>query len=431
MRSYAAPDPLVDVLEEYLEEAAYLFRARTQCLSDPALSWQDLPAREVRLAAQLDGLVVGGRASAQLLKDVLVQDEDGDPGEMFAAAAVIPSLGLVEPLEWLRDAIAAAPPLGGALIEGLRFSTSPELVPWLFDFVKHESAAVRAAGAELLGARGVESAIGVLSELAGDPEPRAAVAAQIALARLGRPPVRERLLAAIGAKDLDVAYRAAAELLAQGEARAIDRVRARCASGSAEERRRLLPLLAVAGAARDVVLFRHTLRDEPDLADVALFALGVCGSPEGIADLIEFVGRPEDAAAFAAAHQALRTLSGLDALPGFDRDQATPERVQAYQELWRGWWNEARAGFAPDLRWRRGAPLWPPVLAEDLTRAGNPRRDLSYLELQLRYACPVPFDPWGPYAAQAAQLTQIRDWAARAGASFEPGRTYVYGNPAA
>jgi uncharacterized protein (TIGR02270 family) len=429
MRSYAPPEPLVDVLEEYLEEAAYLYRALRQCLSDPSLSWQDLPAREVRLAAQLDGLVVGGGASAQLLKGKLVQDEDGDAGEVFAAAAVIPSLGRIEPLEWLRDAIAAEPPLADALIEGLRHNASPELTPWLFDFLKHESPAVRAAGAEVLGARGVESAVAALAELGGDPDPRAAVAAQVALARLGRPPVREPLLAAIAAEDPDVAYRAAAELLAQGDARAIERVRARCASGSLDHKRRMLPLLAVAGGARDVAALRRVLCDEPELADVALFALGVCGSPEGVADLIEFVGRPEEAAAFGAAHQALRTLSGLDALPGFDLDEATPEQVRAYQDTWRGWWEEARGGLSPDLRWRRGAPLWPAVLAEDLVRAGNPRRDLSYLELRFRYACPVPFDPSGPHAAQAARLAQIRDWAARAGASFEPGRPYVYGNP--
>jgi len=51
-----------------------------------------------------------------------------------------------------------------------------------------------------------------------------------------------------------------------------------------------------------------------------------------------------------AAHQALRTLSGLDALPGFDRDEATPAQVRAYQDTWRGWWDEARAGFSPELK---------------------------------------------------------------------------------
>jgi uncharacterized protein (TIGR02270 family) len=430
MRSYTPLGALGDVLEEHLEEAAYLYRACAQCLSDPALSWEDLAAREARLAAHLDGLVIGGRASAELLSGVLVQDEDGERGEVFAAAAVIPSLGLVEPLEWLRDAIAADPPLGGALVEGLRHNQSPALTPWLLEFLSHESAAVRAAGAEVLGARGVEAAIGPLAALGGDAEPRVAVAAQIALARLGRPLAREVLLRAIGSGDLAAAERAACELLALGDVRALERVRAACSAGSLEQKRRMIPLLAVAGDARDVASLRRTLREHAELADVALFALGACGSPEGVEDLVDSLGRPREGAVFTAAYQALRTLSGLDALPEFDPDEAEDVDVRAYQDRWRAWWDEQRGRMSPDLRWRRGVALSPAVLADDLVRAGNPRRDLSYLELQWRYACSLPFDPRGAHATQARQLAQIRDWAARASASFEPGRPYVYGNPA-
>lgn len=430
MRLYERPDPLVDVLEEYIEEAAFLRRACAQCVSDPEMSWEDLPRREARLEVNLDGLVVGGRSSAPLLKPLLVLDEDGDPGVTFTAAAVIPSLGLVEPMEWLLEAIAADPPHRAALIDGLRYNRSDTLTPWLFDFLKHENAAVRAAGAEVLGARGVGTAADALSALVAEADPRVSVAAQIALARLGRPAANENLLAVIASDDAELAHRAAAESLARGEPRTLARLREHASRGPVARQRRLLPLLAVCGDARDVETIRRALHADAELADALLLALGFCGHPGVVEDLIDYLGRPENGPAFTAAYQALRTISGLDALPRYDLDEPGADDVRAYQDVWKGWWHEHGERLSPDRKWRRGVPLSPLCLAEDLVRTGNTRRDLTYLELRLRYACPIGFDPDGPFIEQAAQLAQIREWAARADPSFEPGRLYVYGNPA-
>jgi len=90
MRIYDRPAPVLDILEEHLEEGAFLYHARRRCFSDGRFAWDDARDREMRLDAHLHALVLGGRSSAQLLQEKLVLKADEDPGESFVAAAVLP-----------------------------------------------------------------------------------------------------------------------------------------------------------------------------------------------------------------------------------------------------------------------------------------------------------------------------------------------------
>ena len=430
MRVYDRPEPLIDVLEEYVDEVAYLYRASRRCLTDPELSWDDVPELEARLLANLEGLIVGGASSGRLLKDKPGLGEEEDPGEVFAAAAVLPSLGLVEPMEWLAEGIAAEPFHLEALWDGLRRNTSAWLTDWLLDFLDHDSAWVRATGAEILGWRRVESAEAALGRLAEDTEPRVALAAATALERLGHAPAIAALDAAFASEDPSLAYRAAVALLRSGGGSVAARLRDRITASPEPVVRALLPLTAVAGGPEDIDWIREVGTTSPDLDDVVCLAMGFSGNPRAAEDLIGRLADPLRDSTFSAAYQALRTLSGADWLPEFDPDEADESEIDAYRRLWEDWWNGQGSVLAPDQKFRRGAPITPMGLIADLERVGNPRRDLTQLELAHRYGCPVPLDWGASHAAQLRQRSEIRGWAEVAQPRFEPGRLYRNGQPA-
>ena len=106
IREYSRSAPIKDILEEHIEEAAFMYNCRLRAFVDPERSWEDLKNYEKRMFPHLQGLALGGLDSARLLRDKLTLDEDGDPGETFVAAVVYPMLDLIEPMQWLIETIA-------------------------------------------------------------------------------------------------------------------------------------------------------------------------------------------------------------------------------------------------------------------------------------------------------------------------------------
>ena len=76
-------------------------------------------------------------------------EEDDDPGEAFTAAAVYPSLELIEPMQWLVEAIAAEPVHFEAINDGLCYNDNAGLVTWSDEFLSHDDPAVRFTGIEI------------------------------------------------------------------------------------------------------------------------------------------------------------------------------------------------------------------------------------------------------------------------------------------
>src|SRR5687768_14296182 len=67
---------MMDVLEEHLDEAAFLWSQWERALVSPSFELSDIAELEERLLAHLDGLVVGGEtAASELLLPALETDE--------------------------------------------------------------------------------------------------------------------------------------------------------------------------------------------------------------------------------------------------------------------------------------------------------------------------------------------------------------------
>jgi uncharacterized protein (TIGR02270 family) len=424
-RTYVRPAPEPDVLEEYLEEAAFLYGARRRCLTDPELSWTDLEDYDRRLQAHLHGLILSGPSCIELLRGKLLLEEDDDPGESFTAAAVYSSLGLTEPMLWLLEAVAARPPHAMALIDGMTYSRTDHLDGWMKTLLAHEDPAVRAAGARVAGDRWTPGSEARLSPLLDDREPEVALAAACALQQNGAAVQAHRIAPCLDSEDPAVVRRAVHVMLQGGDASVSARLRQMARQAEPPIRGVVLPFLAVAGTWQDASLILELAGKEPETEAACLLALGLAGHEQAVPILLRALEAPRDEESFTAAYQALRTLTGRDLLPEFDLDEATPEEMQAYRKQWEEVCR--KQSFRSQSKWRRGAPLDPQVLFSDLTRAGNPHRDLTDLEMRVRYGCRLPFRPDADVETQRRQLEKIGQWAEKAGDKFRPGALYLDG----
>jgi len=73
---------MLDVLEEHLSEAAFLWTQWERALVAPDYTLDETAELEERLLAHLDGLVTAGRPAIELLAPKVREGED--PGEAFA-----------------------------------------------------------------------------------------------------------------------------------------------------------------------------------------------------------------------------------------------------------------------------------------------------------------------------------------------------------
>src|SRR5690349_14801760 len=102
-------DVLMDVLEEHLDEAAFLWSQWERALVAPHSVLNEVAGLEERLLAHVDGLVIGGvPVAGRLLIPAL--EELADLGRVFVAAYTLLGSGEPSSIEAVRKALDAAPP---------------------------------------------------------------------------------------------------------------------------------------------------------------------------------------------------------------------------------------------------------------------------------------------------------------------------------
>lgn len=430
MRTYNRPTPIADIFLEYLEEAAFLYGVRRRWFSHSRQSWEDLWQTSRRLQRHLHGLTLGGRATVELLREKLTLDEKGDAGEAFTAAAVYPCLDLVEPMQWLTSAIAGNPPHLPAMIDGLAYvANTPFLDPWIDDYLTHPSSSVRAAAVHVIGLSNPSNKRQRLQTLVATPADHMVWLA--ALSYLDEATLRahqSQLKAMLNANEPALVRLAAQCLVSIGDMEIVHWFREQLMRGGVSAVREWSLLLAVTGAMKDTELFAELLRQWPD-EPMAFLALGLLGNASTVDLLIEALSRAGSIKAFQATNDALRTITGMDQWPDFDWEEAEPETLTVYENQWKAWWEGKRREISSKVKWRRGLPVAPPILVQDVLRPGNPHRYASYQELRGRYRCPVELPFHGEENAQLTQLATLSDWGKTASSQFRPGELYWWGRP--
>jgi uncharacterized protein (TIGR02270 family) len=431
IREYIRPLPIEDILEEHSEEAAFMYESRCRCLVDPESSWLDLAGYEQRMEPHLHGLALGGFATAKLLNDKLTLEEDEEPGEAFVAAIVYTMLEWIEPMQWLIDALGQKPPHFHAIVDGLKCSKAPDLEGWLEYFTEHEEPNVRAVGATVIGYRRANALKEKLYSLRDDPDQQVSMAAIYSLAEMGVMPDKNALVPLFHSTDPANVVTAIELLLRMGASEAVNLCRDKCTASAPEISQKLVFYLAICGSVDDIQIINKLITEQPFSKKDCLLALGLCGNPNSVEVLIDYLGSIEDYDLFMAACQGLRLITGIDYIPQLDPDEVEQKQIIEYQNFWRNWWHNNRSNFASNLKWRRGQMLSPAVLYNELLRPGNPCRHMTYLEMVIRYGCTVDFQYDQAYDIQVRQLHGLHGWAKQQNNLFNQGVSYYNGKPLA
>lgn len=423
---------LMDIYEEHLDEASFLWVQWNRALVAPDFSLEEVGSLEERLLAHLDALVLGGGPVATALLVPALDSED--PPRISAALWVLlAEPGLLETAEWVARIRTADAGSRAALGQALTLNDRPEVGEALLPFLEDEDAALQSWAVEVLASRGQLPPAAQVERL-HHPRAQVVVAALHAGPWLPREAVSRELPRLMGDTRSEVREAAVLAGMMSGVRSAWEACR-----GAVEARtkvdRTALVLLALGGDARDLVRLLACTAVE-SMREDALWALGFSGQVEAAEACLELMASPPVAA---LAGEAFGAITGLawegafvkereegDSLPPLEEDLEMdlaprpedalpiPSRAQVA-----AWWREARKGFHRATRYLRGRPFTLEGLLAELEHGPMRRRQVLALEVALRSegACVLP--TWAFSRVQRAGLARARDMRGRlSGSSF-------------
>lgn len=298
----ASPHVLPDVLEESLEELAFVAIQGRKLRFSAEAGRAALEAIEAREAAHLDVLQTGGARAGEIAREAL--DAAWNDWEVYAAARVW-LLACEPPVTEITDRIVATPE---ALLGGWReaFRRVPQaLVTTRFPpgARREHPDPVRAVVADAHGWHGVVDTR-ALAERARDDAP----GVRIAAARHGATAPAEALDPFLDDPDLPVRRRSLWSLALTHRDAACARCRAALGAPDADDM-----IVRVLGLVGSPVEDEPRLRERAGVSPAALRALGDLGSPASVAFLAAAASDPDPERAQAASEALARLLGPLDA----------------------------------------------------------------------------------------------------------------------
>jgi uncharacterized protein (TIGR02270 family) len=437
---------LIELYEEYLEEASFLYEQKRALYSNAEIDWKKIAEFEQRLEAHLDGLVVGEKLAIEVCKR---HAAEGDVGELFAATSVFCRQNTRDLVGAIFDELDPDDAEKAcALGDALKYELPVAWFPDLFTLLASGDPKLAPILARAFGYRRVQCGAQLLSAMkrcAAQALPEIVWA----LGRIGYEPAMEPLLDYLRSEDAPVRSAAALALVRMGEPRAIEYCLQQARSSS-------WPILPLGLAGGRSALATLTELVEKGTGANCLIALGLLGDPASVPLLIAQLEQPKAAA---PAAMALQCLTGAeryetvfvpdevdeDELFESEREQlkqgkqptrsdgkpfgSTITRVSQKPEAWNQWWRENADRFSPGVRYRSGGPLSPARLVDTLSAPGTPHQLRQYCseELVTRYGQDFAIETDAPVAKQVSRLAEAAAWAESNGGRFREGAWYFAG----
>jgi uncharacterized protein (TIGR02270 family) len=439
---------LIELYEEYLEEASFLYEQRRTLYLNPEITWKKIGEFEERLEAHVDGLVVGGKLALDVSK---THAAEGDFGELFAAMCVfcrqdrrdlaLAALDQLDP-EDDKKAGAAADALKYEIPDSwlqdfftLLASGDPKLAPVLARAFGYRrlpcgppllSAMKRCAPPALpevvwaLGRIAYEPAKGPLVDYLRSEEEPIRSAAAIALARIGEPSVVLYCL--------DQASAHSWPLLPLGLAGGrglLGPLTELCAKNPAAA---IVPV-GILGDPHSTPLLLSYLEQEK-LAPSAALALE-CLTGAGLCETVFVPDEVNDDELFEPEREQLKQGKPLDRADGRPFG-SNVTRLSQSPETWTKWWQANQDRFTPGRRYRSGGPISPTRIIETLVDESTPHPIRQYCgeELAIRYQQDFGFETDMPVQRQIPRLANAASASLSGAMRFEEGAWYFGGSRA-
>ena len=438
----------IELYQEHLEEASFLYEQRLSLLDDPEITWKDLGEFEDRFEAHIDALVVGEELA---LKVCRTQAQEGDFGELHAAVRVFcrQNKGDFVAEAW-RDLdpedMERTKAIGDALKDECHDNWQESLTPiFLRDYFN-----LIPVAAPVFGYRRYKAEKELLHALKKAP---ASVLPTViwALGRVGGQGTHAALLPLLEHPEDAVRAAAAQSLLRLGEAEVIARSMSRAPFDD-------WPVTALGlGGGRNASNVLLERAERGDVGNDCLIALGLLGQLSAVKVLYSSLGN-EDLARSAAT--GLYLITGAEIYEEvfvpeeIDEDELFEEELEAYRKEgkvptkpdgepfgesirrlsqnprdWENWLRENKSRLNPNYRYRLGKPYSPACLLETLTSETSPyrARQLAIEELKTRYDADFPIEADMPVVMQEKILPQIAQWVQSNESRFQPGVWYFAG----
>lgn len=361
------------VVEEHLEEAAFLWEMRQRCLNAPSYSLEDVrQGPEARLLAHLDALVVGGATVSERVLLPLLQDEEAPPAAVAAAALALLQAG--EPAQ--LDACVGALVASGAgqreaLVRALSLFGHPELPRRLFAAVNgNPRPAALAALLRVLA--GYRAELGPrLAEWLQSSLPEVVLAALELVARSPSPKYLPYCEALLGSEHWAVRDAALQAALLCGSTLAWQRCVERAARALAEDAL-CLSLVGLLGRGHEQELLLRALR-RGDHSEGVLWGCCFAGRRGHVDAAVEYLQHPNPGVAKCAG-EVLTAVAGYQPAeggiieeepadpPAFEAEDLDADLVPTAAELLPrlkpeaacAWWAKERRRFAVEGRYTGG-----------------------------------------------------------------------------
>ncbi len=440
----------IELYEEHLEEASFLYEQRLAYLDDPELTWKDLDEFEERFEAHIDALVVGEDLALEVCK---TQCSAGDFGELHAAMRVFCRQDRSDfAFAVLQGIDTADEEITQAVIDALKFECPKTWYDDLMRILLGSCNHLIPVLAPVLAYRRVPVEDALLKVIKQTDE--AGLPNLIwALGRTGGDAARGAINPHLTSENEVVAEAACRALIRLGDYHAIRH-------GLLVAQAKSWPILALGiGGNHTAVNVLTDIVKSDKVSDDALLALGLLGDLSSVTHIFNCLTNPDRAM---AAAEALQTITGAviqeevfipdeidpdelfdDEREKYEQTGEVPTRpdgepfgenvtqISINPETWREWLAEHKQQFDTKLRYRHGKPISPAASLYCLMDEYTPYRvrELVCDELVVRYAASFPLEVDMRVGEQEAQLAEIVPWVKKNQSKFAAGQWYFAGRP--
>lgn len=358
---------LRDVLEEHLEEIAFLWELRREGLLSPERTRGDLARLEARIEAHVEGLLLARGDLFELVEPGLASD---DPPVAFASAFALLRSGREGAREVMEAFRVATGGCREGLAEALAHGDVRDVRDGLVSCLSSLDPGLAVAAAAALA---LQRAPGLPDRLddrfLADADPAVRAAAWRLTTFLREAPRPEAVRKGLDDADAGVAREAAVAAAWFSMPAALEACRSR-AKSNAGDAAEWLRLLAVLGDASDLsfVLSAAADRESAGRGESGPRALGALGHARGVEALLGMMG--DEPVRAAAAGTAFRKVTGFDAASGeravvhdaegeadVEDEDILDEVALPDAEAARAFWSGARGSLAGGARWCHGCDV--------------------------------------------------------------------------
>lgn len=410
-------DVIEEVVQQHVEEAAYLWGVRAVAAGQADYSLADLAGADERVEAHLDGVRIAGAAGWTILKEELSWEE---PGEVFTGAVLAFESGDPLRVEEVLSVADTSPELARGVVSALGWMDWPRAQPHVQPLLASENPVRVRMGVGAMAVHRADPGRGLV-DLVRRPEPVVRARALRAAGELGRTDVRHEVAQSLGDDDPECRFWAGWSGVLLGDRDLSARTAGAFAvEGNAHARRaadlvaRTLPLPQALGWCRYL--------GAQGAHRMAIVAAGAAGDPSLVPWLIECMAIEKLAR---AAGEAFSDITGADLVdqdlegeppegaPDGPTDDPDDEDVAMdpdedlpwpHRERSAAWWARDQGRFAPGTRHLLGEPMTNPSLLSALKVGGQRQRAAAALEIALRYPGSPLFEVRAPGKRQQRVL---------------------------